>query len=423
MLAEAGRQIGEVLGVDYKTVVNDRHAGESSPAEDEAAPPTATDMDAAGDVPHPSRSRRARRASSCNNGLTNTSGGRITTSTVEMQPNSPTTASLRSNVSSGPTSLPAVRQVVLNGAYLGYDDGTATWSQALSLALPGACVVRPSFDPTRRSRVAFSRKIVYELGFRRHRADLRVHPYWACALDSRCALVVLDSLGAAVANGWQPMLARASLRRARLLATISRQEQATLEEIFQRRFAVLTPFPDPRFFELPSAATPSGGREQCLRVAYWGGWHERKAVAELLETLPPSASVHFYCTGRPPACVAQRPDVTCVGRLTLHDLIRLIDSAHVALYPSRAEGLGLPLYEALLRGRPVIVRDLPCYSDYLREPRGPGVIALREGDCLSGALERARRVSDVTPAMHLQTAQLSGAIGRLTAQAAEWLSS
>jgi hypothetical protein len=53
--------------------------------------------------------RLSRTASSCNSGLTNTSGGRIITSTIEMRPNSPRTARFRSNNPSRPTSASKTR--------------------------------------------------------------------------------------------------------------------------------------------------------------------------------------------------------------------------------------------------------------------------------------------------------------------------
>jgi hypothetical protein len=314
------------------------------------------------------------------------------------------------------------RSLALNGIYVGYDDGTATWSESLALAVPSARLVTSHFDPTRRTRAAFLRKILFELTFRgRVAEEVRIHPYTACALDPKSALVVLDTFGAVLDPGWLSVLARASIRRARYLATISRQEQRVLEAHFGRRFTLLTPFPHSDFFTRPLAASDRHATIGTLRVAYWGGWHPRKAIGEMFHSIVPSRHVHFYCTGVPPNEIAARADVTCVGRLSRTALIDLIDSAHVALYPSRAEGLGLPPYEALLRGRPVILRSLPCYDDYLLAPRGPGIVPLVDGDHFSDLLAIARDVGPVTPDAHLQTPSLAAARERLTTQVQAWL--
>jgi hypothetical protein len=314
------------------------------------------------------------------------------------------------------------RSLALNGAYLGHDNGTATWSEALARAIPSARLVKPRLDPTRRTREAFLWKTLFELTFRWHVAeDIRIHPYTACALDSQSALVVLDTFSAVLDSGWHSSLARASIRRARYLATISRQEQRVLEHHFGRPFAVLTPFPRPEFFTRPRTPSHLEARTSTLRVGYWGGWDSRKAIADVLRRVTPSRRVHFYCTGVPPIEIAGRSDVTCVGRLSRASLVDLVDFVHVALYPSRAEGLGLPPYEALLRHRPVIIRVLDCYEDYLLVPFGPAIVPLADGDDPDELLATARAVGAVIPESHLQTPSLGAATERLKRQAQAWL--
>lgn len=305
--------------------------------------------------------------------------------------------------------------------YIGRDDGTATWSEALAAVLQQP-VVMPGFDPTRRRRDAFMRKILYELFFRvGHRADIRVHPYTACTLDRRSALVVLDSFGGVVGTGWQPMLARESIRRAGWVATISRAEQANLEAKFGRTFEVLTPYPHREYFVRPLVPSTLAAATRPLRVGYWGGWHPRKRIREAIESVRPSSSIHFYCSGAVPADLAARRDVTAVGRLSRYSLVEFIDSIHVALYPSEAEGFGLPPYEALLRGRPVVVRPLDCYGEYLRSSLSPGVVRLAADHDLGAVLASIPSVGSVHPSDHLQTPTLPAAMAKLREQTNAWL--
>jgi glycosyltransferase involved in cell wall biosynthesis len=312
------------------------------------------------------------------------------------------------------------KSVALNGAYIGFDDGTATWSACLADSLSGISVVQPGFDPTRHSRVPFLRKIGFEMTFQfRHRADIRVHPYSACALDRSSALVVLDTVGAATGRGWHSTLVRQSIRRSSYLATISSAEKEALDRMFSRDFTVLTMFPDRVFFETPRKVKRTVGAQ--LLVGYWGGWHPRKGMSDLLSAFKPTDDIRFICTGNPPPEIAARPDIELVGRLGRADLLALVDYVDVALYPSHAEGFGLPPYEALLRGRPVVLRNLPCYNEYLAKDLGPGVTIISDDSGLRFALDRTRAVSGVEPGDYLQTPEFESARARLKTQVECWL--
>jgi glycosyltransferase involved in cell wall biosynthesis len=313
-----------------------------------------------------------------------------------------------------------------NGAYLGGVDGTSVWSEAL-LAAGGFRYTKPRFDPSRHERIAFARKILYEATFQLRPAALRIHPYAACALDRRAALVVLDTVGAAgKTTGWHPRLLHLSIKVADRLATLSRQEQLLLRSKYDREFTVLSPYPRPEFFG-PTAQVPVNRGVQATRVAYWGGWHSRKGMASLIAAVRPCAGVHFYSTGQCPPTLINRTDITWLGRLTTLDLVKLIDHCHVCVYPSHYEGFGLPPYEALLRGRPVIVRPLPCYEEFIQAGAlsdGAGAVQYISHDHDFGdALDKlsASRASEREVRSVLVTPDLEGARDRLREQTANWI--
>jgi glycosyltransferase involved in cell wall biosynthesis len=321
-----------------------------------------------------------------------------------------------------------VTTLAFNAAYAGRTDGTGAWTDCLlSLGLDWK-PLRVTFDPTQANRWSFYRKLIYEAAFQRETADLRIHPYAACAFDRKAAIVVLDAIGAGGGHDWHAKLVRHSIRRADRLATLSEHQRARLEALHDRAFAVLTPFPEASFFESPSRveasgiARPESGR---MRIGYWGGWHPRKGMRDVLRTVPQGSAGEFVVTGDAPRDVSARPDVTALGRLDRSSLIAVIDTCDVAVYPSRDEGFGLPPYEALLRGLPVVVRDLPCYREFIVD--NPGCVFRFDDDdqfaeALQAALGCARTISDAsTTRGDLRTPTLTAAKHTLVDQLAAWL--
>nr|WP_255575157.1 glycosyltransferase family 1 protein [Caldovatus aquaticus] len=78
-------------------------------------------------------------------------------------------------------------------------------------------------------------------------------------------------------------------------------------------------------------------------------------------------------------CTALRGLVEEVGPATDHTVLRLLRSARALLFPSFAEGYGLPLAEALALGTPALASDIPALRevggtapDYLDPLDGPG---------------------------------------------------
>jgi glycosyltransferase involved in cell wall biosynthesis len=59
----------------------------------------------------------------------------------------------------------------------------------------------------------------------------------------------------------------------------------------------------------------------------------------------------------------------------------LLDGARALLFPSLAEGFGLPLVEAMARGTPVVCSDLPV----CREVAGPAALYLDPRDTAAWA--------------------------------------
>jgi glycosyltransferase involved in cell wall biosynthesis len=81
------------------------------------------------------------------------------------------------------------------------------------------------------------------------------------------------------------------------------------------------------------------------------------------------------------ALVAATPGATHLGRVGGDDLMALIDAAAVLAFPSRYEGFGLPVLEAMTMGTPVVVADATA----LPEVVGEGGVLVRPGDVAAWA--------------------------------------
>jgi glycosyltransferase involved in cell wall biosynthesis len=82
--------------------------------------------------------------------------------------------------------------------------------------------------------------------------------------------------------------------------------------------------------------------------------------------------------------------VRVLGRLSDADLAVTLDRATVLISPSRAEGFGLPVVEAMAAGTPVISSDAPA----LVEVGGGATVVVPREDSAALAAAMAELVSD-----------------------------
>ena len=192
---------------------------------------------------------------------------------------------------------------------------------------------------------------------------------------------------------WYRLLLPALIPRVRGLLTVSRTMAEDLTRHFPAttgRVPVVPPAAD--LHRAPSVAPP--GPPLFLFV---GPGDPRKdvgtfqrAFALLRARHPGAQAVVVGDAGRVFARHERRhgPGETWTGRVNDAALHDLMDRATALVMPSRYEGFGLPILEALARGCPVIASDLPVFHDTFGEApvRVPAGDAATLADAMNGLI-------------------------------------
>jgi len=106
-------------------------------------------------------------------------------------------------------------------------------------------------------------------------------------------------------------------------------------------------------------------------VLYVGAVNVRKNVSILVNAFSepaPNLGADLVIAGPPPACGLaawnlDRPWISHLGYVRDDDLLGLYAAAAAVVIPSRLEGFGLPLAEAMAAGAPVIASDIPVFRE------------------------------------------------------------
>jgi glycosyltransferase involved in cell wall biosynthesis len=125
----------------------------------------------------------------------------------------------------------------------------------------------------------------------------------------------------------------------------------------------------PNAADRPEAVTPRT-RPEGIELVYMGSFMPYKGVDTLVAALHhlPGARLHLLSRIRP----AERERFEAAapaGALVVHDGVSddeyaaLLDGATALVSASRDEGFGIPLIEAMGRGTPVVVSDIPIFRE------------------------------------------------------------
>lgn len=208
----------------------------------------------------------------------------------------------------------------------------------------------------------------------------------------------------AVVSGLLHWIARTRANRVITLSRYSRDDLIHHLGIDERRITVVPAAADPRFLRLPGAADRHRvrGHHQLLKpyFFYVGGWELRKNVPHLLEGFARSAisDAELVLAGGKPderaALEAQAESLGIANRLRLlewvddEDLPALYAEALAFVYPSRYEGFGLQVAEAMALGCPTLAARATSLPEVLAD--GGVMFSPDDPDELAAALRRIR---------------------------------
>lgn len=165
-------------------------------------------------------------------------------------------------------------------------------------------------------------------------------------------------------RAWWPQ--RMLLNRADAVVTVSETTRALMLEhrLTKRSITVV-----PNAAERPSSVAPRV-RPEGIELVYMGSFMPYKGVDTLVAALHslPGARLHLLSRIRP-ADRARFETAAPAGSLVVHDGVSddeyaaLLDGATALVTASRDEGFGIPLVEAMGRGTPVVVSDIPIFRE------------------------------------------------------------
>jgi glycosyltransferase involved in cell wall biosynthesis len=243
-----------------------------------------------------------------------------------------------------------------------------------------------------------------------------VLPDVAAAEAKRLRLVALVHHPLALESGLSPAVAerltvseRRALTHARAVIVTSEMTAATLEQAYGVRRAAIT-------VATPGIAKPAPGRVRpqnaVPRLLAVGTVTPRKAYDVLIDGLARIAELGWHCTiagslDRAPQTVAavrrQIEDHALAGRIALigeiADPARLYEAADIFVLPSRYEGYGMAIAEALAYGIPVVATRVGAIPEVV--PQDAGILV--PADDPAALADSLRRLIE-TPSLRQQFA-------------------
>jgi glycosyltransferase involved in cell wall biosynthesis len=181
-------------------------------------------------------------------------------------------------------------------------------------------------------------------------------------------------------------LERRAVRRADMILTLSESARADIERVLgiPREKIRVTYLGAPPLDPEPSPKEPY--------LLFVGGTEKRKNLAAVLEAFKSIEGFELRVVGRhkaSPVHDARREQrgVRWLGYIDEQELVELYRHATALVFPSRYEGFGLPVLEAMARRTPVIAADASSIPEVAR-----GAAILVDPDDVAGLSDAMRRI-------------------------------
>jgi glycosyltransferase involved in cell wall biosynthesis len=186
-------------------------------------------------------------------------------------------------------------------------------------------------------------------------------------------------------------LERRAVRRADLILTLSESARTDIERVLgiSRAKIRVTYLGGPPLDPEPSSKEPY--------FLFVGGTEKRKNLAAVLEAFKSIEGFELRVVGQHKASPVHDPrseqsGVRWLGYIDEQELVELYRHATALVFPSRYEGFGLPVLEAMARRTPVIASNSSSIPEVAR-----GAAILVDPDDVVGLAEAMRRVATEAP--------------------------
>jgi glycosyltransferase involved in cell wall biosynthesis len=182
------------------------------------------------------------------------------------------------------------------------------------------------------------------------------------------------------------LLERRAVRRADLVLTLSESAREDIESVFglARTKIRVIPLGGPALDPEPSSKEPY--------FLFVGGTERRKNLSAVLEAFSSIDGFELRVVGANTASPVhdsrrEQSGVRWLGHVSEEELVELYRHATALVFPSRYEGFGLPLLEAMARRTPVIASNASSIPEVAR-----GAALLIDPDDVEGLRDAMRRV-------------------------------
>lgn len=188
---------------------------------------------------------------------------------------------------------------------------------------------------------------------------------------------------------------RKSLESADQVTTISRYTRKKLEEVFGYSDSHMIYCGIDRSLFTPSREDKAEWNiDEETTVLLYVGNHLRRKGADLLEPIMRELGDDFLLLTTAGLRTRQQTladNIRSLGRIGVRDLVRVYNLCDMLLFPSRLEGFGLCVAEAMACGRPVVTTNTSSLPELVEQDKG-GVLC--EIDDVSGFAQAVRYLSE-----------------------------